>query len=504
MFEDYEKVLNTIKAGFHNRPVLVIGDLILDIYYRGKVHRISPEAPVPIVHLQGESWSGGGAANVALNLSGLGLSVKLAGLVGQDNEKDKLFNVLKNNGIDTNAVITAKIWQTISKTRIMADNHLMLRLDREVAVRCTSEELSFLAEAVEAAINERPSAIVLSDYAKGVLTEALCRRVIALAREKNIPVLVDPKGRDYSKYAGATLISPNRSELATAVDRSSDDLDILMQAGRELRRSLDLPHLLVTLSEQGIALIQEEGLHYYPATAKEVYDVSGAGDTVIAVMASGIVGGLNLQDTIHLANIAAGIVVARVGIYPITTGDLIKAISQEQGLEQSEKICQPENLLLKVEQWRQKGQRIVFTNGCFDLLHAGHVTYLEDARRYGDRLIVGLNTDRSVRELKGPARPVIREQDRARVLAALSAVDAVVLFDESTPLTLIKNLRPEVLAKGADYTEDHVVGSEFIKSNGGRVVLIPLMEGRSSSAIIDGVKKQGTERTVKEIKQCTS
>ena len=234
---------------------------------------------------------------------------------------------MQNNEIDTSAVIAAKSWQTISKTRIMADNHLMLRLDKEKAVRCTPQELSCLTRAIEAAINERPSAIVLSDYAKGVLTEELCRRVISLAREKNIPVLVDPKGREYSKYAGATLISPNRSELAIATNMTSDDLDILMQAGRELRRSLDLPNLLVTLSEQGIALIQEEGLHYYPATAKEVYDVSGAGDTVIAVIAAGIVGGLNLQDTIHLANIAAGIVVVRVGIYAIITGDLIKAIS---------------------------------------------------------------------------------------------------------------------------------------------------------------------------------
>ena len=493
MFEKYEAILKTIRAGFHNAPILVIGDLILDCYLHGEVNRISPEGPVPVVHLIKEEWRCGGAANVAMNLSNLGLTVQLAGLLGADEERDKILDLLCGNNINTSGVVVAEEWRTISKTRVISNNQLMLRLDKEEPVRCSSEESKRLFEVIEHNIDTfPPSAIILSDYAKGVLSEALCQKIISLAKSRNIPVLVDPKGNDYSKYAGATLLSPNRSEMADVTHRPAADLDELIAAGQELHRRLELTHLVITLSDKGLVHITENGSSLYPATAKEVYDVSGAGDTVIAIMAAGIAGGLELSDTLHMSNIAAGVVVAKVGVYPINSRELLQAVIFAQGKEQSEKITEFEDLVAKVQQWRKEGARIVFTNGCFDLLHAGHVTYLEQASRCGDRLIVGLNTDRSVKLIKGTERPVISEQDRARVLAALSVVDAVILFDEPTPIRLIQALSPDVLAKGSDYTEDQVVGGNYVKQHGGRVALIPLVEGKSSSAIIKNLSNNQT------------
>lgn len=487
MFTHHEQVINAVRTGFQQKPVLVIGDLLLDIYYWGEVKRISPEAPVPVVQVKKESWNAGGAANVAMNLAGLGLSVRIAGLVGADSEKMGLLQILNTKRIDTSAVITATGWRTITKTRVIASNQMMLRLDKEEPVECTAQESAALIQAVQQDIESGPAAIVLSDYGKGVLSATFCRQIIALARKKGIPVLVDPKGRDFAKYSGAHLISPNRSEMANVTNLSPADLDGMLQAGQQLCRRLAFGTCLITLGEQGIACIQEKSLHHFPATAKEVYDVSGAGDTVIAIMAAGLVGDADLHDTIRLANIAAGIVVSKIGIYPITTNDLLRAIANRQGLLEEEKICQLTELAGRVERWRDRGERVVFTNGCFDLLHAGHVACLEHARRLGERLIVGLNSDRSVRELKGPARPLICQEDRARVLAALAAVDAVVIFDDKTPMELIRTIRPDILAKGADYTADQVVGADFVKAHGGRTVLIPLVEGKSSSAIISAV-----------------
>jgi D-beta-D-heptose 7-phosphate kinase/D-beta-D-heptose 1-phosphate adenosyltransferase len=299
-----------------------------------------------------------------------------------------------------------------------------------------------------------------------------------------VPVLVDPKGKDFSRYAGATLITPNRAELALATGTDPQNRDALIAAGARLREELGLDLLALTLSEQGMVLFDACGTQDIPAVAREVFDVSGAGDTVIATFAAGLAAGLGHLDTAHLANLAAGVVVGHVGTVPISSTELLAAIGQEQALEQGAKIQNLAGTLEQVQRWRANGDLVVFTNGCFDLLHVGHVTYLERARRYGHRLVVGLNTDRSVRTLKGPERPLIREDDRARVLAALASVDAVVFFDEDTPLELIKALRPDVLAKGADYREEDVVGAAEVKAWGGRVVLVPLVPDRSSSQIV--------------------
>jgi D-beta-D-heptose 7-phosphate kinase / D-beta-D-heptose 1-phosphate adenosyltransferase len=324
--------------------------------------------------------------------------------------------------------------------------------------------------------------VILSDYAKGLLTEPLCQHVIQYCRRQQIPVLVDPKGRNYDKYRGATALTPNKKETAEACDTQVNDATLIDKA-TALKSRLALDFLAVTRGEEGITLIADRTDHL-GATAKQVFDVSGAGDTVIATLAAGLMHALSALDSLSLANIAAGVVVGKVGTVPITKADLVDAIATAQGSEQAHKVCELPGLLQKVAAWKQQGQKIVFTNGCFDLLHAGHVTYLEGAKKRGDKLILGLNTDRSVSALKGPTRPVVNEQDRARVLAALESIDAVILFDEDTPLNLINAIQPHVIAKGSDYTADQVVGGKEVLSWGGEIALIDLVAGRSTTNLI--------------------
>jgi len=491
VFEHPAQVRDAVAGGFGNRPVLVVGDLILDRYLWGEVNRISPESPVPVVLLVRENEVAGGAANVAVNLAGLGLKVAVAGYVGRDANCDRLRDLLRRENVDTGSLVGLNGWGTITKTRIISGHQQMLRIDREILPQPTAEEIGWLLYAIEQQLAAGVSAVILSDYAKGVLSAPVCQRIISAARSKSIPVLVDPKGQDYEKYRRATAISPNRQELAAACHQPAQELENLLSGGQLLMRQLQLDFLAVTLSGQGIALVEEDRIRRIPAQAREVFDVSGAGDTVIAVLAAGLLAGLDRLDALRLANLAAGVVVGKVGTAPIRRDELLKTLSAEQALEQSEKICSLPELLTRVETWRARGERLVFTNGCFDLLHAGHVAYIEKARRLGSRLVIGLNTDRSVRALKGEGRPIIKEGDRARVLAALAAVDAVVLFDEETPLTLIRALRPEVLAKGADYTEEQVVGGSEVKAWGGDVALVELVNGKSSSLIVRSI--QGAE-----------
>jgi len=456
---------------------------MLDRYQWGNVRRISPEAPVPVLRLDRETEVAGGAANVARNLVGLGLRVCVAGITGQDQAQACLLALLEAQGVETGAVLSDPTRPTTTKTRVVGDRQQMLRIDAERIAPIDRE----LAKCLLAALEERfaqVDAVLLSDYAKGVLIGDLCTGIITAARARGLPVLVDPKGSDFERYRGATTITPNRAELAVAAGVDSDDLDALLGAAERLREELGLEQLLLTLGELGVALVDATGVNRIPAVAREVFDVSGAGDTVIATVAAGRAVGLDPIDTAHLANLAAGVVVGKVGTAAIAAEELAAAIADEAALEQGAKVGELGDLLIRVRQWRDRGERVVFTNGCFDLLHLGHVTYLERARRHGHRLVVGLNTDRSVRALKGAERPLIGEQDRARVLAALAAVDAVVLFDAETPIELIRAIRPDVLAKGADYTEDAVIGAAEVKSWGGQVILVPLVDDRSTSAII--------------------
>jgi D-beta-D-heptose 7-phosphate kinase/D-beta-D-heptose 1-phosphate adenosyltransferase len=492
MFNDAPAVIAEVRRSFSGRRVLVVGDLMLDRYLWGRVDRISPEAPVPVVRLERETETAGAAANVARNLAALGLEVRLAGITGQDAGCVSLLRDLAANGIDTRALLTSAERITTVKTRVIGNHQQMIRIDSEHALPLDTREAERLLEAVFPHL-PWADALVLSDYAKGVLTDRVCRGLIRAAREVNVPVLVDPKGRDFARYAGATLITPNRSELSFATGMLGTDLDTLLKAAGRLRDDLELRWLVVTLSEQGMAVVGADGLRQIPAVAREVFDVSGAGDTVIAAFAAGIAARLELIDTAHLANLAAGAVVGKVGTAAVSAAELLTAITGESALEQAAKICDADEARKRIVGWKSAGERVVFTNGCFDLLHVGHVTLLERARRHGHRLLVGLNTDRSVRALKGPSRPLIREGDRARVLAALASVDGVVLFDEETPLNLVRQLRPDVLVKGADYKEEDVVGAAEVKSWGGQVVLVPLVEDRSTTHIVGRIDAAGGE-----------
>ena len=477
-----QKLLDTVKQfGKSKSHALVIGDVMLDRYLIGSVGRISPEAPVPIVLLNTQNERAGGAANVAANLALLGIKTQLIGCVGNDIEAASLGKLITDIGIE-NDLVTSKQRPTIAKTRIVSGHQQMMRLDQESHSAFTIDETKAVLSAIQIALKTNPAVVILSDYAKGLLSLEVCQAVIAQCNAQQIPVLVDPKGSDYSKYVGATALTPNKKETAEACKIDINDASLIAKASA-LKAQLGLVFLAVTRGEEGISLI-DESTHHLPAIAKQVFDVSGAGDTVIATLAAGLIAELNPLQSLQLANIAAAVVVGKVGTVPITQADLIKALNAEQGSVQAHKVCDLAELKAKVAAWKLAKQKIVFTNGCFDLLHAGHVTYLEAAKKRGDKLILGLNTDRSVSALKGPSRPVVHEDDRARVLAALESVDAVILFDEDTPLNLINAIKPNVIAKGSDYSASQVVGGKEVQSWGGEIALIDLVEGRSTSNII--------------------
>jgi D-beta-D-heptose 7-phosphate kinase/D-beta-D-heptose 1-phosphate adenosyltransferase len=455
---------------------------MLDRYIWGDVERISPEAPVPIVRAVHRTDRPGGAANVAMNVVGLGAKATLIGFCGDDAEGECLNRSLGDAGLE--CLITAvKEHPTTTKVRIFGGKQQVLRMDTEKVEGYPAEAYEGLLARAEAAMG-RAHAVILSDYAKGVLTESVCGRVIEAARRQGIPVLVDPKNRSFARYRRATTICPNLSELSTATGVSSNDLPAIFAAGQKLVADLDLDCLTATMSEKGIALLRGDSKYIAAATARQVFDVSGAGDTVIATLALAMASGLEMETAVQLANIAAGVVVSKVGTVPIERNELLTNLTVEIGLQAEEKVVSLEALKVRAAAWRSADQSVVFTNGCFDLLHIGHITLLEQARREGDRLVVGINSDHSVRGLKGPSRPIVGEMERARILAALSAVDAVIVFDEPTPLQLVVALRPDVIVKGGDYREDTVVGAKEVRAWGGRVMIVPTVEGFSTTRLI--------------------
>ena len=490
MLPQLHSVLELLEGGFRQLRVLVVGDLMLDRYIVGEVERISPEAPVPVLRHAQRYERPGGAANVAMNLAGLGCQTFLCGFWGADTERAELERLLEPARIDTLGVVTSSL-PTISKTRIMARTQQMLRLDIEAKEPVPAEELTRLeARAVE--LVKKVHAVVLSDYAKGALTDEICAAVIRAARTAGVPVLVDPKTRSFGKYSGATTVCPNLGELALATGVAARDTEALLAAAHEQMREHDFAFLTVTMSEKGITILEREGADYHsPARAREVFDVSGAGDTVIATLAASLAGGLHIHTAVELANLAAGIVVGKTGTVPIAQHELIAALTPSSGITSGEKILDFERVKQRVAEWRAAGETVVFTNGCFDLLHVGHITLLEDCRRFGSKLVLGLNSDSSVSDLKGPLRPIVGENERARVMAALASVDAVVLFTEATPLRLIEALRPNVLVKGGDYTVETVVGHEVVLAQGGRVEIVPTLEGFSTTNIVKRMSAAG-------------
>jgi D-beta-D-heptose 7-phosphate kinase/D-beta-D-heptose 1-phosphate adenosyltransferase len=482
MLPELHSILNLLEGGFSQLKVLVIGDIMLDRYIHGEVERISPEAPVPVIRHAQRYERAGGAANVAMNLAGLGCQAFLAGFWGSDTEQRELAAIMERAGVDTVGVVSSSL-PTISKTRIVGRNQQLLRLDIESRDTPPAVEAQRLLErATELA--GKVHAVILSDYAKGALTDALCVSVIRAARAAGVPILADPKTPDFGKYSGATTVCPNLGELSLATGVSAHKTEKIIAAGRALIAEHDLQFLTVTMSERGITVIRRDGSYHSPARAREVFDVSGAGDTVIATLAASLAGGLQIETAVELANVAAGIVVGKVGTVPIAQHELIAALTPSSGLSAGEKILDLERIQRRVAEWRASGETIVFTNGCFDLLHVGHITLLEDCRRFGTKLVLGLNTDSSVCRLKGPTRPIVGERERARVMAALAAVDAVVLFEEDTPLELIRTLKPNVLVKGGDYTIETVVGHEDVQAYGGRVEIVPTVEGFSTTNIV--------------------
>jgi D-beta-D-heptose 7-phosphate kinase/D-beta-D-heptose 1-phosphate adenosyltransferase len=473
---------------FEKARILIIGDIMLDRYIWGKVQRISPEAPVPVVKKQLVTETLGGAGNVASNLAGLGCQVVLVGLCGQDHRSEVLKQLLNQKGVQQSLIIDPAR-PTISKTRIMAHKQQVLRLDEEDP-RELSEDLVQQVKAHLSRELGRCQVLILSDYGKGMFSsEQLVQEIITSARAKAIPVLVDPKGTRWERYKGATCITPNTAELEAVVGMPLEEDDaLLIASARELLGRLALDWLLVTRGAQGMCLLgRETEPVLIPAQARDVYDVSGAGDTVIATLAASLAGDLPFGQAAGIANVAAGIVVGKLGTRPILESELSTAVQlnnqQCYHPDAAAKMTSLDAALTKVTEWKAAGQTLVFTNGCFDLLHPGHISLLYQARALGNRLIVGLNTDASVRRLKGPQRPILHQQDRAAMLSALACVDLVVHFDQDTPLELIKAIEPHVLVKGSDYTPSQVVGKEVVEAYGGSVKVVDLVEGYSTTQL---------------------
>jgi len=466
---------------FDKAHVLVVGDVMLDRYWHGPTSRISPEAPVPVVHVDQVEDRPGGAGNVALNIAALGAGARLIAVTGKDEAAQSLTSSLNAAGIACD-FIQSDDDPTITKLRVMSRHQQLIRLDFEEGF--ASLDPDELLEHFSVALNHA-SVAVLSDYNKGCLQNH--QALIQAAKDKGIPVLADPKGGDFSKYKGATLLTPNLSEFEAVVG-VCDTEEELVSRGVALLGELDLEALLVTRGENGMTLLRpgQPELHF-PARAREVFDVTGAGDTVISVLAASIAAGEGLPIATALSNIAAGIVVKKLGTAAISAPELRRAVSKELGSERG--VMTPEQLKMVLEDSRSQGEKIVMTNGCFDILHAGHVTYLEQAKAQGDRLILAINDDASVKRLKGEGRPINPVERRMAVLAGLSAVDWVVSFGEGTPHNLLHMFKPDVLVKGGDYTIDGVVGAEVVEEYGGEVKVLSLVDSCSTTAIVEKIRE---------------
>ncbi len=466
---------------FSNARVLVVGDLMLDRYWHGGTSRISPEAPVPVVHVNQSEDRPGGAGNVALNIAALGAKVTVVGPTGDDEASNTLEACLKAANVDCKFTRFSE-FPTVTKLRVLSRHQQLIRLDFEEGFE--SADFSQMLSEYKQQLTDA-DAVVLSDYGKGALRHSV--ELIALARKAGKPVLVDPKGNDFSVYKGATLITPNLKEFEDVVGSCSDESE-LVGRGNGLLKDHKLDALLVTRGEHGMTLLRDsEKEMHLPTQAQEVFDVTGAGDTVISVLAITLGAGGTLPDATALANLAAGIVVGKLGTATVSLPELRRAVQEHQNTGSG--VVSEEQLMLMVEDARAHGESIVMTNGCFDILHAGHVAYLEQAKKLGDRLIIAVNDDNSVRRLKGEGRPVNAVERRMIVLAALGCVDWVVLFSEDTPESLMCRILPDTLVKGGDYRPEDIAGYQCVKDNGGDVKVLGFEDGCSTSDIIDVIRK---------------
>ncbi|MEY4066271.1 MAG: hypothetical protein RIR26_2479 [Pseudomonadota bacterium] len=488
--------LTQLALQMQNSSIFVVGDIVLDCYIQGSVSRLSPEAPVPVV-LEGERrYVLGGAANVAANIASIGARAVLCGRIGRDADAGMVRDVCLQLGVESSALIESESLPTTRKTRVLAGYQQLVRIDREqVAPLSSTEEQKVILHFERFLAAPGARGLVLSDYGKGVLSHQLCRQLIETARRAGVPVVTDPKSADLSRYHGTTIIKPNlkegrellRSWSATATAAGFEEEVTLICETVAKQASADA--VVLSLSEHGVALkdTKESELRRYASRALQVADVSGAGDTMVAFLAMAVASGSSFASATEIANVAAALVCAKLGTATLSSSELLQAMTSTPGLRSahSPKILPIESLPALAQTLRRNGRKIVFTNGCFDLLHMGHVDLLERARALGDVLIVGLNTDASIRRLKGPERPVQTFESRSRVLAGLASVDFVIGFDQDTPVDLIRTLVPHVLVKGGDYTVASVVGHEIVLASGGKVEILSLVPGHSTTGLVE-------------------
>ncbi|MEM7121652.1 MAG: D-glycero-beta-D-manno-heptose-7-phosphate kinase [Pseudomonadota bacterium] len=471
-------------GGLAGAQVMCIGDLMLDRFVYGEVDRVSPEAPIPVFLVGNEESMLGGAGNVVRNLVALGLEACLVAVVGDDATGHDLVEMVGEESQIEPYLLVERARRSTTKVRYVASGQQMLRADRETERPIEAATRARIIDIVAAGL-DGIGAVILSDYAKGVLAGDVLETIIAHARDAGVPVVVDPKGGDFSIYRGATVLTPNRKELTQATRMLAETDDEIVAAARRAIEECGVEAILATRGADGLSLVTADGaVVHMPAEAREVYDVSGAGDTVVATIAAALARQMDLPSAASLANIAGGIVVGKIGTAVVHREELERVLRAESLHANEDKIISAAAALDLVKRWRAQGQKIGFTNGCFDLLHPGHVSLMRQSRARCDRLIVGLNSDASVSRLKGPDRPVQDESARAQVIASLGDVDAVVIYEEDTPLELLELLRPDVLIKGADYTEDQVVGATEVRSWGGDVYLAELIDGQSTSTTI--------------------
>lgn len=463
--------------------VVCVGDVMLDRFVYGDVSRVSPEAPIPVCRVTNETAMLGGAGNVVRNLVSVGASVTFVSVIGDDDIARDVDVLLRDLAGVTRTLIAEKDRPTTSKIRYVAGGQQLLRADREVTTPITDDVADAVFRAAENALKDA-GALILSDYGKGTVTDGLVARLIAAATAAGKPVIVDPKSRDFTRYAGASLITPNLKELGESAEGELSSEEAIVDAARGLLAGANIGAMLVTRGAQGMSLITADSADHFPSRAREVFDVSGAGDTVLALLAAGIAAGVPALEAAQLANVAAGVVVGKIGTAVVYADDLLEELNDMAGRSGPQPPLRLDAALDRIRTWKARGEKVGFTNGCFDLLHPGHVSLLASARSVCDRLVVGLNSDASVKRLKGENRPMQNEAARAAVLSSLETVDLVVIFDEDTPEALLHEVRPDILIKGADYTIETVIGADLVQSYGGRVVLAEIVEGFSTTATI--------------------
>ncbi|OKH87250.1 D-glycero-beta-D-manno-heptose-7-phosphate kinase [Thalassospira sp. TSL5-1] len=473
-----------------NAKILCIGDVMLDRFVYGSVTRISPEAPIPVIRVQRESAMLGGAGNVVRNATALGASVKFLSMVGDDLPGREVMEYVAGDKLVEPYIQIERNRPTTIKTRFIAGGQQLLRSDNETTSPPADTTLTHVGD-LAAQLTPDVNAVVLSDYGKGLVDSHLIRATIDAARAAGKTVIVDPKGNDYSRYRGATLVTPNRAEAEAATGIAVNNDEDAIRAARHIIENCGIENVLLTRSQDGMTLVPASGeAIHLPTEAREVYDVSGAGDTVVACLAASIAAGSTITDAARIANVAAGIVVGKIGTAVVYPDELITLLHHHDLMIGEAKLMKLDRMVDRVERWRRKGYTVGFTNGCFDLLHPGHISLLQQARSQCDRLVIGLNSDASVKRLKGETRPVQSEAARAAVLGSLETVSGVVIFDEDTPIEVISALKPDVLVKGADYTIETVVGADIVQGYGGKVFLAQLADGFSTTSTIARMNKK--------------